>query len=134
MAAGSLALLAISAVIGVGGLLGLGSDEEGTLSIPQQGLVPRSEPGPPEEDGPLTLAEAPEEPAAAPAVEPVAGEGPPAVAAGRAPVVDRRGFVTPPDGPSGDGLDPPGPAPSGPNAPLAVQPQESGGGLTELTG
>lgn len=135
VAAGALALLAISAVIGVVGwpALGIGG-EGGPLSIGEM-TVPRSEvPAEPEDDGPLTLAEAPEEPAAAPAAEPVAGEAPPAVAAAGAPVVDRPRLVTPPDDGSRDRPDPPRPVPPGPSAPLAVQPAGPGGGLTGVTG
>ena len=145
-AAGSLALLAISVVVfGFGGLLGLGSDDEGgTLNL----ATPRSEPGEPTGDGPVMLAAAPEAPdapdedASAPLAEPLADDGPPSVADDPARVGDRPAGVagddlapdiddfSPPDVPDGDRiprLDPDG-------DPLTILGGEPVRGLTGLTG
>ena len=130
-AAGSLALLAISAVILFEGFPGLGGGPEGgALSIGEL-TVPRSEePAEREDDGPVRLAQAPEEPAPAPAAGPLGDGGAPLIDRGPAPRVDRPDGDLPDTGT--DLTDPPNPPePPGPGpAPQA----EPGDGLTGVTG
>lgn len=127
-AAGAFALLAVSVVILFQGFPGLGLEAQGgTLEL----SVPRSEPAEPEEDGPVLLADAPDEDAA----EAVAAGDPPALADEPAPVAD--GPVRVPDDnrvpDTDDGFSPgdPGGGPT-PGGGLTPTPDPDGGSLISL--
>ena len=129
-AAGSLALLAISAVLVLqGGLLGGGDAPDApTLSLGEPTVVPRSEPGTPEDDSLVALAQPPEEPAGTSPGDDSASP----VASGSAPAVERRDELSPEvDPPSRrEHVDPPAP----PRRRLLPEADESGRGLTGTTG
>ncbi|HEV2821350.1 MAG TPA: hypothetical protein VGW11_12670 [Solirubrobacteraceae bacterium] len=104
-AAGTLALLAVSLIILFQGFPGLGGIAEGG---PLDLATPRSEPTEPDDDGPVVLADAPDEDASAPPAEPLADDGPPSVADDPAPVGDRPAGAADDDlAPDIDDLNPP---------------------------
>ena len=145
VAAGALALLAISAVIALEGWPGLEDDAGGrTLSIGELS-VPRSEPGEPQGDSPVVLADAPEDDEPPAAAEPeVPDDTALPVADVPAPLPESEPAPIPPATPApapAPTPDPPAPAPTPspradpedePLLPLGLdQPVRE---LTELTG